>query len=240
MRSGRQNRIIQMFNDIANSYDRANRIISLGADQKWRKNSCVKTYELINKKELDLVVDVACGTGDMTYFWQSISKKKNIKIENIKGIDPARNMISLAKNKYPELDFLVATATKLNLNENSADIISISYGLRNVIELEKALQEFKKTLKENGLLVILEFMREENENFISKAKSLYMKNMLPFLGSLMSKNKRAYKYLPSSIDKFLSQKELEKKLKENGFSLELKKNFMFNASTLFVLKKINA
>lgn len=232
----KQEKIVQMFNEIAPSYDKANRILSFGIDITWRKRAC--NYVLKNYDKTDLnIIDVACGTADMINIWQQEALKLDKKISKIIGIDPSEGMLEIAKEKYKKVTFIKAFAQDLPLENESADIMSISYGLRNVVERKKALKEFFRVLKKDGLLLILEFSKQEKKGFLSFFRDFYLKNILPILGGFLSKNKSAYEYLPNSIDHFLSEQELAKELQEIGFKIVKINNFSFGISSMFVAKK---
>lgn len=233
----KQDKIIEMFNQIAPTYDKANRILSFGVDVSWRKIACQRVLKLCEKDNLN-IIDVACGTGDMIEIWQEMAKKLSKNISSIKGIDPSSGMLSIAKQKFPNTEFIEASAQALPLESESADIISISYGIRNVVERQKALSEFARVLKKNGIFVVLEFTKREKGGFIASFRDFYLKNILPSLGGIISKNKSAYEYLPSSIESFLSKEEFIAELKEVAFKMLEFKSFSFGVSSMFVAKKI--
>lgn len=231
----KQEKIIEMFNQIAPTYDKANRILSFGADVSWRKKACARVLELYAKEDLN-IIDVACGTGDMIDFWQQSAKNKAMKIHSIKGIDPSKGMLLEAQKKFNNVEFIEAGAEKLPLKNSSADILSISYGIRNVIERTQALEEFARVLKNGGILLVLEFTKREKDGFIGKLRDFYLAKILPRLGAMISKNKAAYEYLPSSIESFLSQKEFITELEKVGFEILEFKSFSFGISSMFIAK----
>lgn len=224
-----------MFNDIAKTYDLANRVLSLGIDVRWRKKAC--DLVLKNQKNIELIVDVACGTGDMMGHWEKQGLKNRVKIENIVGVDPSVKMMEVGKAKFSQFDFLKAEATKLPFSNESVDIISISYGIRNVLKRKEALEEFYRVLKPNGHVVILEFTKSEKSGLLYSLRDFYMKHILPFIGGIISKNKEAYTYLPNSIDGFLSTKKLCHELEQTGFKMKFCQGFCIDISTLFIAKK---
>jgi len=233
----KQKKIISMFNEIAKTYDIANRVLSFGVDKSWRKKGCNLAYKYLGKSKVDLIVDVACGTGDMMDFWAKIAKKNKVEVSKILGIDPSIGMVEVGKKKFPEFEFKIATATDLEIDDNSADIISIAYGIRNVVEREKAFQEFYQKLNSGGLVVILEFTKSEANGIIPKIRDFYMKKMLPFVGGLISKNREAYKYLPDSIDNFITSKQMITELENSGFKILENRNFSLGVSSLFIAQK---
>ncbi|MCX2683020.1 bifunctional demethylmenaquinone methyltransferase/2-methoxy-6-polyprenyl-1,4-benzoquinol methylase UbiE [Campylobacter sp. MIT 21-1685] len=232
-----QQKIIEMFNQIAPTYDKANRILSFGVDSSWRKKACERVLKLSVKNGLD-IVDVACGTGDMIVLWQERAEFLHKEIQSIKGIDPSTAMLQIAKEKLPKVEFIEAQAQNLPLKDESVDILSISYGIRNVIERSKALQEFARVLRKDGICVILEFTKVEKGGFIAFFRDIYLKKILPFLGSLISNNKSAYRYLPDSIECFLKQEDLVRELQDVGFTMLEVQGLSFDISSMFIAKKI--
>ena len=227
-----------MFDDIADTYDLANRVLSFGIDVQWRKKGCDKAYEILGKKQIDTIADIATGTGDMLLHWRDRASKKGINIDNYIGIDPSVGMLEVAKKKVDFASFIEGKAQKLPLSDKEADIISISYGIRNVVDRKEALNEFNRVLKPGGIVVILEFTKQDRDSILSKVVDFYMKNILPKVGGLVSKNYEAYKYLPDSIEQFLTDKMLQDELKESGFDIKYVKPFSMGISTLFVAQKI--
>ena len=234
----KQEEIIEMFNKISTTYDIANRILSMGIDKLWRKKACNMAYTLYNKGSIDKIVDVACGTGDMMIDWRNIAQENNINLDEIIGIDPSLGMINIAKKKIQNVNFLEAKAQKIPLKIKSVDILSIAYGIRNVSARKTALREFVRVLKPNGLLVILEFTKDDKDGPFSAIKKFYMNKIMPYIGGLISKNKKAYEYLPKSIDEFITSKKLTEELNEVGLKPIYIKEFSLNISTTIIARKI--
>ena len=234
----KQQKIVSMFNDIAGTYDIANRVLSMGIDKSWRNKACNKTFELYGKKSIDKIVDVACGTGDMIIFWKQVANENKIDLKNIIGVDPSVGMMEVGKKKLPDVEFIEAFATEMPIEDSSADIISISYGIRNVVERQKAFDEFARVLKKDGLVVISEFTKNKKEKLIDHVTDFYMNKILPTLGGMISKNKEAYTYLPNSIDEFLTTENLCNELKQAGLEPVHVKAFSMNISTLIIARKI--
>mgnify|MGYP003962980985 FL=1 len=143
----KQQDIIKMFNEIAKTYDIANRVLSMGIDKTWRRAACNLSFKLYGKEKLDKIVDVACGTGDLMIDWDNIGKQNGIEINDIIGIDPSVGMMEVGKTKIPNRTFIEAGAEKLPLEDESVDFISISYGIRNVVQREEGLKELQEFLK---------------------------------------------------------------------------------------------
>ena len=234
----KQKRIVNMFDSIASTYDKANRILSFGIDTIWRKKACNNAYRILGKRKLSKIVDVACGTGDMMHYWERQAVVNKVRVDDIIGIDPSRGMVGVGRDKFPHLSFEIAPATQLPLKDESADIVSIAYGIRNVMEREEAFAEFHRILKQDGLVVILEFTKNKDETTMGKIRDFYLQKVLPSLGGLISKNREEYQYLPDSIDSFATTKMLEDELKSLGFEIKEAKSFSFNISTMIIAQKI--
>jgi len=233
-----QEDIIKMFNEIAKTYDLANRILSMGIDKTWRKKACNMAYNHYGKSKLTKIVDVACGTGDLMIDWENVAFSNGIEIDEIIGVDPSVGMMEVGKTKIPHRTFVEAGAELMPIDDESADIISISYGIRNVVQRKEGLKEFARVLKKGGLCVILEFTKNDNNNFASNITKFYMNNMMPHIGGLISKNKDAYTYLPQSIEAFITTKQMCEELKEVGLEPVFVKGYSLDMSTTFIARKI--
>lgn len=232
-----QNKIIDMFSAIAPTYDKANRVMSMGLDTQWRKDAVAAVLANFINKELS-VADIACGTGDMMGLWYERAKGYNANLTRLVGIDPSSGMLEVAKEKYPKFEFIEAQATDTKLDDKAVDVVSISYGIRNVVERVKALEEFNRILKPGGYLVVLEFTKPTKSGLVAKARDFYISKILPKIGEKISKNKEAYEYLPNSIEQFLDVDTFKRELENAGFSVEIAKSYTFEVSTLLLAKKV--
>ena len=226
-----------MFDDIASTYDLANRVLSFGIDKQWRKKGCNKAYDILDSKQLTQITDVATGTGDLLIYWKDIAASRGIEVEKFIGVDPSVGMLDVAKGKVDFAEFIEGKAQELPIADESTDIISISYGIRNVVDRVEALQEFYRALKPGGIVVILEFTKQDRSGIVDKVVDFGMKKVLPRVGGLISKNYEAYKYLPDSIEEFLTTEMLSKELEDTGFEMKYSKSFSMGISTLLVAQK---
>ena len=233
----KQEKIVTMFDDIASTYDKANRVLSMGIDIQWRKQGCDKAFEILAKKELGQITDVATGTGDLLVYWKEQAQKNDVIIDKYVGIDPSVGMLEVARKKVDFAEFIEGKAQELPIEDESTDVISISYGIRNVVDRVEALHEFYRALKPNGIVVILEFTKQNRDSIIDKVVDFGMKKVLPKIGGFISKNYEAYKYLPDSIEEFLTTEMLEKELESVGFEMKYTKSFSMGISTLLVAQK---
>mgnify|MGYP002712074047 CR=1 FL=1 len=233
----KQEKIVSMFDNIAPTYDTANRVMSMGVDKSWRRKACDLAYGFYSKESVDKIVDVACGTGDMMDFWKKRSEVNGIAVGDIIGVDPSNGMVNVAREKYPKFNYYISKATDIPLDASSADILSITYGIRNVVQREEALKEFNRVLKQNGLVVILEFMKNENPSMLGKIRDFYMNKILPKVGGFISNNLEAYEYLPNSIESFSTVENMKQELENAGFEIVYAKSFSMDISTLLIARK---
>jgi demethylmenaquinone methyltransferase/2-methoxy-6-polyprenyl-1,4-benzoquinol methylase len=230
--SDKAQRVEAMFQSISSRYDLNNRIHSFWLDQLWRKKA-VFAANLTNE---DHVVDVACGTGDLSIAFSKANAKSIIGIDFTQGmIDIA---IQKAKREQLSIDFRWGDAMALELPDESADVISIAFGIRNVQDPAIAISEFYRVLKPNGRLVILEFS-EPKQPVIRLMNNLYTKHIMPRTASFIAGDSSgAYHYLPKSVDTFLEAKALGRLTQEAGFSNVTQTPLTFGVCTITVGHKV--
>lgn len=216
-----------MFDNIAPKYDFLNRLLSFRRDTVWRKEA-IKAAEIAPKMT---VLDLACGTGDVT----AEINKQTPEATVIAG-DFSINMLLLAQNKLPNITFTAADAHFLPFKNSSFDRLTIAFGFRNVTEKEKGLAEFYRVIKTGGKACILEFSEPENKIFGAVYK-FYFKKILPFIGGIVSGNRKAYAYLPDSVYKFPKRAEYSLMIRKAGFKSAKFKTLMFGAVTIAILDK---
>ncbi len=203
-----------VFNEISSTYDLTNQVLSFGLDKAWRKrlSNFIKPLGKIS------VLDMATGTGDQVYSLL----KANPNIKAITGIDLAKDMIEIAKQKQqnhqlkPVVTFQEADALQLPFEDESFDIITMSFGIRNVIDTQKCFKEMLRVLKPSGKAYILEFSIPKNP-FIKQLHLFYLRHVLPKVGGLISKKKSAYSYLNQTIESFPFGKDFSNQLEKAGF-----------------------
>jgi demethylmenaquinone methyltransferase / 2-methoxy-6-polyprenyl-1,4-benzoquinol methylase len=217
-----------IFNRIACNYDFLNHLLSFGVDRYWRK-IFVKNIPNRNYKT---VVDLAAGTGDLLVLL------KNLNATNYYAVDPAIKMLELAKKKFPDAIYVNSFAENIPLNNDSADIVTIAFGIRNFSNPDKALSEINRILKMNGILAIMEFDKPQKKSF-SKAFSIYFDKIMPFIGEKISGDKAAYSYFSNSVNDFNSKYNLQKQLQYYGFEIIQKKSMFLGAVKMFYLKKVS-
>jgi len=206
--------IKKMFAFISYRYDLLNHILSFGLDFYWRiKMREVASLYLFGRKAS--MLDIASGTGDVAFAFTGL---KNIK--TIIASDFCFEMLEIARKKnvkYRDRIFFTCTdGEKLNFRDESFDIVTNAFALRNIKNLDKAFLEMKRVLKPGGLFMSLEFARPENIIF-KFFYFLYLNYVLPLTGAVLSSNYEAYRYLSRSIQEFMSPGEVCQILRSAGF-----------------------
>lgn len=202
-----------MFNKIAPKYDLLNRLLSLGIDRSWRK----KAISELNPDQHKHILDVATGTADMT-----LEINKQLQPEKIIGLDISSEMIAFGKKKIEKknlsslIQLEVGDSENMRFDDGSFDATTVAFGVRNFGDLERGLSEMHRILKPGGKIVILEFSRPLYFPF-KQLFNLYFKYLLPLIGKITSKDKKAYKYLYESVQAFPDYDNFANILSQLGF-----------------------
>ena len=213
--------IRNMFDKISEKYDFMNRIISFGLNE-YVKTQAIKA---LNIKPNSKVLDLCCGSGDLG----KIIKKLQPSCDVI-GVDFSQNMIELARKKNPNITYRQMDVTSLAFEKNSFDYIVMGFGLRNIQQKNKALEEIYRTLKSEGQFLHLDFGKH---NIYSKIYD----SIILFLVKFFTKNTKPYKYLILSKRNFLEPDELIEIFKFNKFKYYTHKNLLFNIISYQIMKK---
>jgi demethylmenaquinone methyltransferase/2-methoxy-6-polyprenyl-1,4-benzoquinol methylase len=204
----------EIFSRISPKYDFLNHFLSVNIDKGWRRLVGKKLKEVLDRKE-SVVLDVACGTGDLSVELQTNATAKII------GTDFCRPMLEIAAEKNQKenvsIPYIEADALSLPFADASFDAVTIAFGLRNLANWEDGLRELLRVLKPNGKLVVLEFSSPIVPGF-RQIFQFYFKGILPKIGGALSGSRGAYEYLSESVSRFPDQKNLAKMMRETGFS----------------------
>lgn len=203
----------EMFAGIAGKYDFLNHFLSVNTDKRWRRLVSKKLEDVLQNPHA-LVLDVACGTGDLSVELQTAGKAKVV------GTDFCRPMLAVAKDKNPKnrlsIPYIEGDGMNLSFAENTFDAVTIAFGLRNFSNWLDGLKELHRVLKPKGKLAILEFSTPIVPGF-KQIFNLYFTQILPRIGGAVSGSRGAYEYLPDSVSRFPDQKNLAKMMEEVGF-----------------------
>lgn len=223
--------IAAMFDRVAPKYDFLNALLSAQQDRRWRR----KMVQRLPHRPGGVLLDVATGTGDVLV----AAAAAHPEYETFVGVDISPGMLSLAGPKAKaaglNAEFRVMSATELAFADASVDAITISFGLRNVVDKDQALAEFKRVLKPGGKLLILEFFTPKT-GLLGRLFQFYFHAVLPRIGALFS-DRDAYTYLPRSVGSFWSREELRAKLYGMGFVVDDEDSFLFGGCRLIGARK---
>ena len=199
-----------VFNQVYDRYDLMNDFMSLGIHRLWKKS----LLNMMNPSSNQNLIDVACGTGDIA----KLFVKHVNKLSRIACVDPNKGMISKGKeklSKFKNINWIISPAEKIPLSDNLFDFYTISFGLRNTANIDKALSEAYRVLKPGGRFLCLEFSKIQNTNLETLYKN-YSK-LIPSIGKFVVGEKQPYEYLIKSIEDFLNQEELIDAMVKNNF-----------------------
>ena len=199
-----------VFDQVYDQYDLMNDFMSFGIHRLWKRD----LLNMMNASPNHKLIDVACGTGDIAKLYLEYVNKDS----KITCIDPNKSMIKKGKeklNEFRNLKWIISPAEKLPISKNLYDFYTISFGLRNTKNLDKALSEAYRVLKPGGRYFCLEFSKIQNSgiNFVYKNYS----KLIPLVGKYVVGEKEPYEYLIKSIENFINQDELIDLMRKNGF-----------------------
>lgn len=228
--SERKKESYKIFDDIAGTYDGLNRFLSLGIDVYWRH----RMKAMLPKKENLEILDLATGTADVPLI---LIKNKNVS--KIRGLDMSKNMIAIGKVKVSDrqlsekITLDIGDGCNLPEQDNSWDVSTVSFGIRNFPDFFKGLKEMHRILKPGGQAMIMEFSLPSN--FIIRAFYLfYFRKVLPLIGNIFSGHGDAYSYLNKTVEEFPYGKEFENKMVEAGFKDVRSIPLTFGIATLYI------
>jgi demethylmenaquinone methyltransferase / 2-methoxy-6-polyprenyl-1,4-benzoquinol methylase len=220
--------ISKMFDDIAPKYDFLNHLFTMNRDKKWR-SEIIKYLKTLNR-DYENVLDIASGTGDLTLELLKLNPKQ------ILSCDISEKMLEIQKKKIKsdKLKIEIADSENLPYENNSVDLVTIGFGVRNFNELEKSIIEIHRVLNEDGILVVLEMF---SRNKKGGAFEVYFNKLMPKIGSKVSKSSYAYNYLFNSVNSFYKVDDFIKLCENSGFKcIYSKNNFMSIVHTVYFIK----
>ena len=225
-----------MFDGIAPTYDFLNHALSMGIDRGWRR----KAVEALGKYVPKRVLDIATGTGDF-----AILLGKMLKPEHIIGADISEGMMEVARRKVAtlsselqgtEISFQKEDCLHLTFPAGSFDAVTVAYGIRNFQDLDAGLSEMYRVLKPGGHLLIVELATPPRFP-MRQLFWLYAHVVMPFVGWVVSRDSRAYSYLPATMEAFPQGEVMEGILQKAGFASVLWRRFTFGICTMYMAEK---
>jgi len=226
----KSNDVVDMFNDIAPTYDKINRRLSFSVDVIWRR----KLRKAVRKYNPQQILDMSAGTGDLTL---ELSK---LHPEKLVAADPSEKMLEIAKLKLSKAgvmaELVKCSAEETPFAPNDFDLITCSFGVRNFASLEKGLKEMHRILAPGGHFVILEFGMPSGF-FWRPLYRFYFNHILPLRGSRLSRHNSAYTYLNQTVQQFPYGKDMEKILTGCGFEIVRVKKLSGGIAWIYVAVK---
>lgn len=229
--SSKKQQVEDMFDNIAEKYDFLNRTLSMNIDVSWRK----KLVKWLSADQPKTILDVATGTGDL-----AIALQRGTGAD-IVGLDLSQQMLNVGIDKVKRLQLdgkikmMKGDAENLPFEDNNFDAVTVAFGARNFENLEKGLNELKRVVKPGGSVYILEFSKVEG--FMRPFYMFYFKNILPRIGKIVSKDSRAYTYLPDSVQAFPYGEGMRKILLNCGFTTVVYKKLTLGIATIYKATK---
>lgn len=217
-----------MFDEIAPTYDLLNGLLSANQDALWRYRSVKR----LGVRKNERVLDLCCGTGDMTRELARQSPKSEII-----GADFSRAMLAVARNKDRDHNYLEADALALPFEDAHFDVVTIAFGVRNFEDTPRGIKEIARVLKPSGRLLVLEFMRP-NSPLVGRFFGSFNVILSP-LGRLVSHHSTAYNYLPQSVEGFYSRREFTRLLRSEGFTNIRMFEHSIGIASSFLAQKVN-
>ena len=222
-----------MFNNIAPTYDRLNHIFSFSIDRLWRG----RVVRLVRRMKPQRIMDLATGTGDL-----AIKMAKRIPKAHIMGVDLSENMLAVAADKVRRkgLDDHIALyqgeAERLDVGDDVLDVVTIAFGVRNFGDIDGSLREIARALQKGGHLVILEFSTPRNP-LVRHLYRLYSNHVMKPVGGIVSKDRKAYDYLPDSIEEFPDPERFLDIMRHAGFEQCRRKSLSMGIAQIYIAQK---
>ncbi|WP_448566032.1 bifunctional demethylmenaquinone methyltransferase/2-methoxy-6-polyprenyl-1,4-benzoquinol methylase UbiE [Thalassotalea ganghwensis] len=217
----KESKVADVFHSVAQQYDIMNDLMSFGIHRLWKRF----TIDASGVRPGNKVLDLAGGTGDLTArFSQLVGKDGKVILADINS-----SMLNVGRDKLRDkglvqnIEYVQANAQYLPFEDNTFDIVTIAFGLRNVTDKDMALSSIYRVLKPGGRLLVLEFSKPEHE-VLNKAYDFYSFNILPKMGELVAKDSDSYQYLAESIRMHPDQETLKQMMNEAGFEQTTYKN----------------
>ena len=227
----KKEKVREMFDSIAPSYDRLNHVLSMNVDKLWRRHALKEIVDGTAQR----ILDVACGTGDSTISIAKAAGEGSI----VTGVDISEGMMALVQGKAENagvagrIGLEVADGEALPYADGTFDRVTCAFGIRNFEHKEKGLSEFLRVLKPGGKAVILELSVPQNR-VVRWAYDLYFTHLLPAIGGAVSGDKAAYRYLPASVHHFPAPKDFCRMMEDAGFKAVRCRTFTCGLCRMFV------
>ena len=202
-----------MFDGVASKYDFLNHLLSLGIDIYWRR----RALKLINFSMNPKLLDLATGTGDVAIM------AVRMGAQHVYGVDLSEGMLAYGRKKIEKekmtdaIDMICGEGERIPMEDACVDASTIAFGIRNVVDIPQTLREMARVTKTSGMIVVLEFSQPQWP-VMKQLYQFYFTQVLPRIGSLFSKDKKAYHYLPASVMRFPARDEFAQMMEQAGYT----------------------
>lgn len=230
-KESKTSQVRDMFDSIAPVYDFMNRAMTFGIDRIWRR----RAVNMLRRHNPSQLLDVATGTGDFALLlW------KRLALKSLTGIDLSERMLSLAQQKADRkgapIEFAVGDCLNLRFDNNKFDAVTVAYGVRNFEHLEQGYAEMHRVLRPGGTLCVIELSTPQNPLILS-LYNFYTRRIIPLLGRSISKDARAYSYLPESIAAVPQGNEMLDIMQRVGFTRCQCRRMTFGTCSIYIAQK---
>ncbi len=226
----------EMFDAIAPAYDFMNTMMTGGLHVSWRNKALKMASKLLPAEGPAMALDVACGTGDVSFRLHELFPKAQIT-----GLDLSAGMLEIAKKKLAGMDtdarehisFMEGDSLKMPFADDTFDLVTVAYGVRNFEHLEEGYREMRRVMKPGGVICVIELSEPANRPIRSLYR-LYSRNVIPLIGRLVSHDTRAYSYLPESIAACPQRGDMTAMMERAGFTDATYKSLTLGVITIYI------
>lgn len=227
-----------MFDSIAPSYDFMNTMMTGGLHVSWRNKALKMATSRMGERKPKMILDVACGTGDVSFRLHEMFPKAHVT-----GLDLSAGMLKIAKEKLTEMEpedqhhitFLEGDCLHMPFPNETFDLVTVAYGVRNFEHLEEGYREMQRVMKPGGVICVIELSEPSNET-IKRLYRLYTRHLIPVVGKMVSHDTRAYSYLPESIAACPQRGEMTAMMERAGFKEASFKSLTLGVITIYLGK----
>ncbi len=235
-REAKGKQVGEMFDAIAPAYDFMNTMMTGGLHVSWRNKALKMAAAKLPKEGPGMVLDVACGTGDVSFRLHELFPDAEIT-----GLDLSAGMLEIAKKKLSGMDeaakrhitFIEGDSLKMPFADDTFDLVTVAYGVRNFEHLEEGYREMRRVMKPGGVICVIELSEPANAPVRSLYR-LYSRNVIPFIGRLVSHDTRAYSYLPESIAACPQRGDMTAMMERAGFREASYKSLTLGVITIYI------
>ena len=228
----------EMFDAIAPAYDHMNTMMTGGLHVRWRNRALKMASAMLPTGVPKMALDVACGTGDVAFRLHELFPKTHVT-----GIDLSAGMLKIAKEKLADMDvedqhhitFIEGDSLKMPFPDETFDLVTVAYGVRNFERLEDGYREMHRVMKPRGVICVIE-LSEPSNGLIKGLYRMYSRHVIPVVGRMVSHDTRAYSYLPESIAACPQRRDMTALMERAGFKDAKFKSLTMGVITIYIAR----